>query len=143
MTEWLIPTPEEMAPVAHDFLGALGERRVVAFHGKMGAGKTTFIKALCRELGVVDVVNSPTFSIVNEYLDASGDIVAYHFDLYRLKSVAEALDMGAEDYLYSGRYCFIEWPEVAEAILPDDCAEASVTEVEDGTRRLALQGAAK
>lgn len=139
MTQWLIASPEEMAPVAHGFLRALGGRRVVAFHGKMGAGKTTFIKALCRELGVADVVNSPTFSIVNEYLDREGKTVAYHFDLYRLKSVAEALDMGAEDYFYSGRYCFIEWPDVAGAILPDDCAEATLVETEGGVRRLTLE----
>ena len=105
----------------------------------MGAGKTTFIKALCEQLGVCDMVNSPTFSIVNEYTDAEGQTLAYHFDLYRLKSVAEALDMGAEDYFYSGHYCFIEWPDVADALLPDNCAEASIEEADNGTRILTLR----
>ena len=125
--------------MAGEFLQALGNRRVVAFQGKMGAGKTTFIKALCEQLGVCDMVNSPTFSIVNEYTDAEGQTLAYHFDLYRLKSVAEALDMGAEDYFYSGHYCFIEWPDVADALLPDNCAEASIEEADNGTRILTLR----
>ena len=136
---WTLPPLAELPQVAGEFLQALGNRRVVAFQGKMGAGKTTFIKALCEQLGVCDMVNSPTFSIVNEYTDAEGQTLAYHFDLYRLKSVAEALDMGAEDYFYSGHYCFIEWPDVADALLPDNCAEASIEEADNGTRILTLR----
>ena len=136
---WTIQSLAELPQVAGEFLQALGDRRVVAFQGKMGAGKTTFIKALCEQLGVCDMVNSPTFSIVNEYTDADGQTLAYHFDLYRLKSVAEALDMGAEDYFYSGRYCFIEWPDVADALLPDNCAEASIEEADNGARILSLR----
>ena len=133
---WTPPSLAELPQVAGEFLQALGNRRVVDFQGKMGAGKTTLIKALCEQLGVCDMVNSPTFSIVNEYTDAEGQTLAYHFDLYRLKSVAEALDMGAEDYFYSGHYCFIEWPDVADALLPDNCAEASIEEADNGTRIL-------
>ena len=136
---WTLHSLADLPQVASEFLQALGNRRVVAFQGKMGAGKTTFIKALCEQLGVCDMVNSPTFSIVNEYTDADGQTLAYHFDLYRLKSVAEALDMGAEDYFYSGRYCFIEWPDVADALLPDNCAEASIEEADNGTRILTLR----
>ena len=135
---WTLHSLADLPQVASEFLQALGNRRVVAFQGKMGAGKTTFIKALCEQLGVCDMVNSPTFSIVNEYTDADGQTLAYHFDLYRLKSVAEALDMGAEDYFYSGRYCFIEWPDVADALLPDNCAEASIEEADNGARILTL-----
>ena len=135
---WTLHSLADLPQVAGEFLQVLGDRRVVAFQGKMGAGKTTFIKALCEQLGVCDMVNSPTFSIVNEYTDADGQTLAYHFDLYRLKSVAEALDMGAEDYFYSGRYCFIEWPDVADTLLPDNCAEASIEEADNGARILTL-----
>ena len=136
---WTLHSLADLPQVASEFLQTLGNRRIVAFQGKMGAGKTTFIKALCEQLGVCDMVNSPTFSIVNEYTDADGQTLAYHFDLYRLKSVAEALDMGAEDYFYSGHYCFIEWPDVADALLPDNCAEASIEEADNGTRILTLR----
>ena len=136
---WTLHSLADLPQVASEFIQTLGNRRVVAFQGKMGAGKTTFIKALCEQLGVCDMVNSPTFSIVNEYTDAEGQTLAYHFDLYRLKSVAEALDMGAEDYFYSGHYCFIEWPDVADALLPDNCAEASIEEADNGTRILTLR----
>ena len=135
---WTLHSLADLPQVTGEFIQALGNRRVVAFQGKMGAGKTTFIKALCEQLGVCDMVNSPTFSIVNEYTDADGQTIAYHFDLYRLKSVAEALDMGAEDYFYSGHYCFIEWPDVADALLPDNCAEASIEEADNGARILTL-----
>ena len=110
--------------------------RVFAFDGKMGAGKTTFIKQLCEELGTTDVVNSPTFALVNVY-DIAGDVPqVYHFDCYRLKDIREAMDFGAEDYLYSGNYCFIEWPEMIEALLPEDTVWIRICENEDGTRSL-------
>ena len=129
-----IDSLSELSRVADAVIERLGERRVVAFRAPMGAGKTTFTKARCECLGVCDTVNSPTFAIVNEYADTAGDVVAYHFDFYRLKSVAEAIDMGAEDYFYSGAYCFLEWPELVEDLLPEDTLHVSLTEQEDGTR---------
>lgn len=131
-----LPSVEKLPEVAAEFLRLNEGKRVFAFHGSMGAGKTTFTKALCECLGVCDTVNSPTFAIVNEYADADGAIVAYHFDFYRLKSVAEAIDMGAEDYFYSGAYCFLEWPELVEDILPEDVVQVSLTEQADGSRLL-------
>lgn len=108
-----------------DVLQVYPDRRVYAFYGQMGAGKTTFIKALCEQMGVKDVVNSPTFAIVNVYERsevAGGGLQEeiYHFDCYRLKNIQEALDFGAEEYLYSGNYCFIEWPEMIQDLLPED-----------------------
>lgn len=129
-----IDSVECLPEVAAEFLRLAEGKRIFAFHGSMGAGKTTFTKALCDCLGVCDTVNSPTFAIVNEYADTAGDIVAYHFDFYRLKSVAEAIDMGAEDYFYSGAYCFLEWPELVEDLLPEDALHVSLTEQADGTR---------
>lgn len=129
-----IHSVESLPEVAAEFLHLTEGKRIFAFHGSMGAGKTTFTKALCDCLGVCDTVNSPTFAIVNEYADTAGDVVAYHFDFYRLKSVAEAIDMGAEDYFYSGAYCFLEWPELVEDLLPEDTLHVSLTEQADGTR---------
>lgn len=120
-----------------DVLTVYPEKRVYALRGQMGAGKTTFTKALCEAMGTTDVVNSPTFAIVNVYEDCDGEEI-YHFDCYRLKSVAEALDFGAEEYLYSGRYCFIEWPEMIEPLLPDDAVDIHITLLEDGRRKLEL-----
>ena len=129
-----IHSVESLPEVAAEFLRLAEGKRIFAFHGSMGAGKTTFTKALCDCLGVCDTVNSPTFAIVNEYADTAGDVVAYHFDFYRLKSVAEAIDMGAEDYFYSGAYCFLEWPDLVEDLLPEDALHVSLTEQADGTR---------
>ncbi len=100
--------------------------RVFAFYGGMGAGKTTFIKALCAVLGVADIVQSPTFSIVNEYKTTAGDSI-YHFDFYRIKKTGEVFDIGYEDYLYSGSYCFMEWPELIESLLPDDAVKVRIS----------------
>lgn len=124
---------------ATDLLQRMSPRRVFAFDGKMGVGKTTFIKQLCEDLGTEDVVNSPTFAIVNVY-DIKGDVPqVYHFDCYRLKDIHEALDFGAEDYLYSGNYCFIEWPEKIAAILPEDTVWVHITENEDGSRTMTVE----
>ena len=126
---------------AREFIEHIGEHRVFAFYGKMGAGKTTFVKAICEELGVDDVITSPTFAIINEYTTAHqpSDIslqtsTIYHFDFYRIKKLEEVYDMGYEDYFYSGALCFIEWPELIEEILPDDAIRVSITEQEDGSR---------
>lgn len=111
---------------------------VFAFFGKMGAGKTTFVKALCEELGVDDVVNSPTFAIVNEYHSAVLEGPVYHFDFYRIKRLSEAYDIGVDDYFYSGCPCFIEWPELIEDILPEDVVRVTIEELPDGTRSVKL-----
>ncbi|MBO4380511.1 MAG: tRNA (adenosine(37)-N6)-threonylcarbamoyltransferase complex ATPase subunit type 1 TsaE [Muribaculaceae bacterium] len=124
---------------AREFLDAVEGRKVIAFYGEMGVGKTTFINALSRQLGVTDdAVNSPSFSIVNEYETALGDIV-YHFDLYRLDSIDEALAIGIEDYFYSGRLCLIEWPERIEPLLPDDALIVLFTLLDDGSRQLTFK----
>ena len=99
----------------------------------MGAGKTTFIKALCEELGVEDVITSPTFAIINEYTDGAGEPI-YHFDFYRIKKLEEVYDMGCDDYFYSGSYCFMEWPELIEEALPDDVLRITITPQDDGSR---------
>ena len=124
---------EHIREAARQFINAMGDQHVFAFYGHMGAGKTTFIKAICEELGVDDVVTSPTFAIVNEYTAADG-IPIYHFDFYRIKKLEEVYDMGYEDYFYSGALCFIEWPELIEEILPDDAVRVSITEQADGSR---------
>jgi tRNA threonylcarbamoyladenosine biosynthesis protein TsaE len=100
----------------------------------MGAGKTTFIKAVCEELGVEDVITSPTFAIINEYTGQDGAI--FHFDFYRIKKLEEVYDMGYEDYFYSGALCFIEWPELIEEVLPEDAVRVSIQEKEDGSRAI-------
>ena len=113
--------------------------RVFAFNGPMGAGKTTFIKKLCEEMGTMDVVNSPTFAIVNVYdveQPYKGEV--YHFDCYRLKDIREAMDLGAEEYLYSGNYCFIEWPEMIDALLPEDTVWVHITQKENGDRQMTI-----
>ena len=111
--------------------------RVYAFDAQMGAGKTTFISELCRALGTQDVANSPTFAIVNVYELPDGEEI-YHFDCYRLKSLREALDFGAEEYLYSGNYCFIEWPEIITPILPEETVRVSIRVLENGDRELTV-----
>lgn len=105
---------------------ALGTHKVIAFYAPMGAGKTTIIKALCKALGVQDTISSPTFSIINEYHSKLVGKI-YHFDFYRIKSINEAFDMGYEDYVYSNNYCFIEWPERIEELLPEDCLKVTIT----------------
>ena len=112
---------------------------VIAFYGKMGAGKTTFIKALCEELGVEDVITSPTFAIVNEYsLPLGGRLegALYHFDFYRIKKIEEVYDMGYEDYFYSGNLCLIEWPELIEELLPENALRVTIEEQPDGSRTI-------
>jgi tRNA threonylcarbamoyladenosine biosynthesis protein TsaE len=125
---------EHIRDAARDFVQQIGSHKVFAFYGKMGAGKTTFIKAVCEELGVDDVITSPTFAIVNEYQPASSPISIYHFDFYRIKKLEEVYDMGYEDYFYSGSLCFIEWPELIEELLPDDAVRVDIIEQSDGTR---------
>ena len=129
---------EDITPAAQEFIAAMGDNTVFAFYGKMGAGKTTFIKAVCQALGVTDVINSPTFAIVNEYLDGQGSPI-YHFDFYRIKRQQEVLDIGYEDYIYSGCVCFMEWPELIEDILPEEAVRVSIEEQPDGTRTIEFE----
>ena len=131
-----VPNLEALHQAAHDFVAAMDDRTVFAFHGEMGAGKTTFIKALCLKLGVEDEVNSPTFAIVNEYRSATTAELIYHFDCYRLKKVEEAMDLGFEDYMESSALCFIEWPEIVEDLLPGDTVHVNITVGEDGSRTI-------
>ena len=130
---------------ATDILDKCGAARVFAFDGKMGAGKTTFIKCLCEAMGTEDVVNSPTFAIVNVYEveEVKGEngkvkTEVYHFDCYRIKDIREAMDFGAEEYLYSRNYCFIEWAEMIEPLLPDDLVTVNIEVLENGDRALTI-----
>lgn len=123
---------------AKEFAKYIKEGDVFAFYGKMGAGKTTFIKAVCECLGVEDAVTSPTFAIVNEYESNKVDYPIYHFDFYRIKKLDEVYDMGYEDYFYGGGVCFIEWPELIEELLPEDAIKVGIKEHEDGTRTVSF-----
>ena len=135
---------EHIREAAREFINQIGDRRVFAFYGKMGAGKTTFVKAICEELGVEDVITSPTFAIINEYstnVQRSTFNVQriFHFDFYRIKKLEEVYDMGYEDYFYSGALCFIEWPELIEDILPEDAVRVSIEEQADGSRLVTIE----
>ena len=133
-----IQSLESIHEAAREFIAAMGDNTVFALYGKMGAGKTTFVKALCEELGVTDVITSPTFAIVNEYRsDETGELI-YHFDIYLIKKLSEVYDMGYEDYFYSGALCFIEWPELVEELLPGNAVKVTIEELEDGNRVIRL-----
>ncbi len=129
---------DHIEEAAREFIGQMGDDTVFAFYGKMGAGKTTFIKALCKLLGVEDEVNSPTFAIINEYRSEITAELIYHFDFYRIKKLEEVYDLGYEDYFYSGALCFIEWPELVEELLPLDAKKVTINENSDGSRTISL-----
>ena len=124
---------DQLPAVAKELIEGFGDSRVFAFYGKMGAGKTTFIKEICRYLGVVDVVTSPTFALINEYMTEE-EASVFHFDFYRIEKIAEAMDIGFEEYVYSGDYCLIEWPEKIAGILPEDMVRVVIEEKENGNR---------
>jgi tRNA threonylcarbamoyladenosine biosynthesis protein TsaE len=130
-----IPNTQSLPQAAAAFLQTIGNAKLLAFYGAMGVGKTTFVKALCETMGVQDVVNSPTFAIVNEYTDAQGEAV-YHFDFYRIKKQAELFDLGFDNYLDSGCFCLMEWPELVEELLPDETLRIHLVEQADGSRLL-------
>ena len=140
--EIIINRIDDIREAARQFISQMPQGNVFAFYGKMGAGKTTFIKAICEELGVEDVITSPTFAIVNEYTIPQQPPTAngqqprqiFHFDFYRIKKIEEVYDMGYEDYFYSGALCFIEWPELIEDLLPEDATKVTIEEIEDGKR---------
>ncbi|MCD8475010.1 MAG: tRNA (adenosine(37)-N6)-threonylcarbamoyltransferase complex ATPase subunit type 1 TsaE [Bacteroides graminisolvens] len=133
-----IQSLDQIHEAAKEFIAAMGENTVFALYGKMGAGKTTFVKAVCEELGVTDVITSPTFAIVNEYRSEDTAELIYHFDFYRINKLEEVYDMGYEDYFYSGALCFIEWPELVEELLPGNTIKVSIEEQKDGTRNVTL-----
>ena len=129
-----IQSLDQIHEAARQFIEAMGDNTVFALYGKMGAGKTTFIKAVCEELGVSDVITSPTFAIVNEYRsDIAGELI-YHFDFYRINDVREAYDFGYEEYFYSGDLCLVEWPEKIEQLLPDNAMTVRITVDSDTAR---------
>ncbi|MDE7143046.1 MAG: tRNA (adenosine(37)-N6)-threonylcarbamoyltransferase complex ATPase subunit type 1 TsaE [Muribaculaceae bacterium] len=139
-TEILVKNPESLPEAAREFASLMGDETVYAFRGEMGAGKTTFISALVRQLGVEDdTANSPSFAIINEYRSDTTAELIYHFDLYRLESVEEALEIGIEDYFDSGALCLIEWPERIEPLLPDDTVEVEVRVNPDETRTIVVR----
>ncbi|MBO7112039.1 MAG: tRNA (adenosine(37)-N6)-threonylcarbamoyltransferase complex ATPase subunit type 1 TsaE [Bacteroidaceae bacterium] len=138
MTTITIKDLDHIEEAAREFIKNMGDDTVFAFYGKMGAGKTTFIKALCKLLGVEDEVNSPTFAIINEYRSETTAELIYHFDFYRIKKLEEVYDLGYEDYFYSGALCFIEWPELVEELLPLDAKKVTITENSDGSRTITL-----
>ena len=133
-----IQSLDQIHEAAKEFIAAMGENTVFALYGKMVAGKTTFVKAVCEELGVTDVITSPTFAIVNEYRSEDTAELIYHFDFYRINKLEEVYDMGYEDYFYSGALCFIEWPELVEELLPGNTIKVSIEEQKDGTRTVTL-----
>ena len=137
MTEIIISSLDKIADAAQEFVSQIGEKRVFAFYGGMGAGKTTFIKAVCDQLGVNDAVTSPTFAIVNEYNSQMGPI--YHFDFYRIKRASEVLDIGFVDYIYSGNLCLMEWPELIEDFLPEETTIVKIMEIENGMRKIIIE----
>lgn len=126
----------QLTEIAQQLLKDFGDKRIIAFYGEMGVGKTTIIKEICKYLGVEEVTNSPTFSVVNEYLNKQGNTI-YHFDFYRIKSEEEAYDLGYEDYFYTGNYCFIEWPEKIVNLLPSDCLKVHIS-VKDDIRLISV-----
>lgn len=138
MAKLQIKSISDINNIASQIIEFMGENKIFLFNGNMGAGKTTLIKAICETMGVDQTVNSPTFSIVNEYENAKGEII-YHFDCYRIKNIKEALDLGAEEYLYSGHYCFIEWSENIASILPESSIIIDILEIENGIREVNFQ----
>ena len=138
MKTFVAQTVADLSNIAPDILRAIGNNRVVTFDAPMGAGKTTLIKALCEAIGTNSIVNSPTFAIVNDY-ETNNQQSIFHFDMYRLKDIVEAVDMGCEDYFYSGNYCFIEWPEIIEPLLPQQISRISIAVRHDGSREITVE----
>lgn len=135
-TQILIESLQSLDDSVKEFINHIQKSRVIAFYGQMGAGKTTFIKSLCEQLGAEDIATSPSFAIVNEYTMKHGPKLIYHFDFYRIKDIIEVYDIGFEDYIASGNYCFIEWPEKIESLLPIDTMRVIISEQNGGTRLL-------
>lgn len=130
-------TLENLPEISKGFFETFSKNKIFAFYGKMGSGKTTFIKELCNNYGVIDNVTSPTFAIANKYETQSEDII-WHFDFYRIEKIEEAYDMGYEDYFYSGDFCLIEWPEIIKTLLPEKITNIEITEKPDGKRQITI-----
>jgi tRNA threonylcarbamoyladenosine biosynthesis protein TsaE len=138
MRKIIINNIDNIRKCAAEFITYINNETVFAFEGDMGVGKTTFIKAICEELGVEDVINSPTFSIINEYKNPVSGKLIYHFDFYRINEKNEAKEIGVEDYLYSDALCFIEWPEIIKKLLPENTVYISIKEQADGSRTVSF-----
>ena len=138
MESLVLKSLSDLNIIADKFLRLMRDKKVFAFFGPMGVGKTTFIKALCNELGVVEIVTSPTFALVNEYQTGAGNSI-FHFDFYRIEKIEEVYDFGYEDYFFSGNYCFIEWPDKVAEILPKDVVFVQLIENEDGSRTINIR----
>ncbi len=136
--EYIINSIDEINIAAKFILKNFSKSKIFAFFGDMGVGKTTIIKQLCIELGVYEIVNSPSFAIINEYLTKNDDII-YHFDFYRITNVTEAYGLGYEEYFYSNNYCFIEWSEKISSILPNNCVKIQMSEINNGIRKLKIK----
>ncbi|MCI5983518.1 MAG: tRNA (adenosine(37)-N6)-threonylcarbamoyltransferase complex ATPase subunit type 1 TsaE [Marinilabiliaceae bacterium] len=138
MQQFIAHNLDELESIAPKILAAIGRSRVVAMDAPMGAGKTTLVKALCKALGSISVVNSPTFAIINDYELPTGASV-FHFDLYRLKNIDEAYNMGFDEYFYSGNYCFVEWPDIAADLFPPDTRKLTISVADDGSRTITIE----
>ncbi len=138
MDSLILKSLSDLNIIADKFLRLMRDKKVFAFFGPMGVGKTTFIKALCNELGVVEIVTSPTFALINEYQTGKGEVI-YHFDFYRIKKIEEVYDFGYEEYFFSGNYCFIEWPDKVAEILPENVVFVQMIENEDGSRTINIR----
>jgi tRNA threonylcarbamoyladenosine biosynthesis protein TsaE len=136
-TEYTINSEMDLNEIAKKLILDFSEKRVILFYGEMGVGKTTLIKVLCKQLGVEEATNSPTFSIVNEYFSTSKKSI-FHFDFYRIEEETEVMDMGYEDYFYSGNFCFVEWPEKIPNLLPDDAVKITIVEDEENNRLISV-----
>ncbi len=136
MSRIIMQSENDLPQAATEFIRQMGDHRIFAFYGEMGAGKTTLIKEICRQMEVKDNVSSPTFALVYEYSTVKGTV--YHFDFYRVKELSELFDLGYEDYFYSGEYCFIEWPEMAEHILPEKHVKVKISVGKEGARLLEI-----
>lgn len=137
MKEIVLKSLDDLPQAAQEFISQIGQNSIFVFYGAMGAGKTTFIRAICEALGVKEPINSPTFAIVNEYTAADHSPI-YHFDFYRINKIEEAYDFGYEDYFYSGNLCLIEWPEKIEELIPENAVKVSIEELENGHRKITI-----
>ncbi len=133
MNTYRAKTLDDLSLIAEKIREEYKSEKIFAFYGKMGSGKTTFIKEICKQLGVTEVITSPTFALINEY-SGKENINIYHFDFYRIETIEEAYDFGYEEYFYGGDYCFIEWPELIESLLPESFIKVTITEEESGAR---------